>query len=52
MNYLWLVGGDIIGRSGQCSEDDGHEPRQPAPAVPAVRGPILTTDGPFAETKG
>jgi len=52
MNYLWLVGGDSIGQSGQCTEDDGHELRQPAPAAPAARGPFLTTDGPFAETKG
>ena len=52
MNYLGLVGGDSIGQSGQCTEDDGHELCQPAPAAPAARGPILTTDGPFAETKG
>jgi len=52
MNYLWLVGGDSIGQSGQCTEDDGHELRQPAPAAPAARGPFLTTNGPFAETKG
>jgi len=52
MDYLWLVGGDRIRQSGQYTEDDGQEPRQPAPAAPAARGPILTTDGPFAETKG
>jgi hypothetical protein len=52
MNYLWLVGGDSIGRRGQRTEDDRHEPRRPAPAAPVAGGPIPTTDGPFAETKG
>ena len=52
MNYLWLVGGDSIGQSGLCTEDDGPESPEATPAEPAARCPILTTDGPFAETKG
>jgi len=52
MNYLRFVCGDSIGQSGLCTEDDGPETPQAAAAEPAARGQILTTDGPFAETKG
>jgi len=52
MNYLGFVCGDSIGHSGLCTEDDGPETLPAAPPEPGARGQILTTDGPFAETKG
>ena len=52
MNYLWLVGGDRIGQCWLCPENDGQDSPQAAPPLPAARSPIVTTDGPFAETKG
>jgi|SRR6266850_3653529 len=51
MKYLRLVRCDGIEKSGHYTEGNRLEPLQAAPTVRVRRGKILSTDGPFAETK-
>jgi hypothetical protein len=58
MNYLYLIGGEEcsgftggIGTEGPWIRRIHLTPPQGATAVPVRKGKVLTTDGPFAETK-